>query len=209
MAQRTVVFPLAPSNEEKEALQQTSNLYMQAFKACVQVAWSMNKLSKVNLHKQIYYQLKGELGLKSQYLCSARNKAYENVKAMRTLDAKGVKVSKPKINQIPIRLDSRTLSFDSKREVASITTQSGRIKAAIYWHQHAKMYKDWECKAGEVGIDRFGRWVLRLVFEKKTKEHTRTGRIVGIDRGIKHPFVSSDNKFYGKRRWAEHERKQF
>ncbi len=208
MAQRTVVFPLAPSNEEKETLQQTSNLYMQAFEACVQVAWSMDKLSKINLHKQTYYQLKSELGLKSQYLCSARNKAYENVKAMRALDAKGVKVSKPKINQIPIRLDSRTLSFDFKRNVASITTQSGRVKVPIYWHKHEKRYKDWECKAGEIGIDRFGRWVLRLVFEKKTKEHTRTGRVVGIDRGIKHPFVSSDNKFYGKRRWAEHERKR-
>ena len=207
MVIRTVVFPIHPTKEQKEALEKTINLYTKAFVECVDVAWEMEKLSTVEVHKATYKKLKDKLGLKSQYLCSARNRAVENIKALRVLKKKGKKVSKPIITRIPIRLDARTLSFDKPRETASVATQNGRIKIPIFWHRQAVKYREWDCKAGEIGIDRIGRWVVRLIFEKEPEIHKRSENVIGVDRGIKHALVSSNNRFLGKGRWAEHERR--
>ena len=205
MVRRTVIFPIIPTKEQEQSLEKTINLYAKAFKECVDVAWELKQLSAQNVHKETYRKLKEKLGLKSQYLCSARNKAVEAVKAMRILKKKGKKISKPMTSKIPIRLDGRTLSFDKEREIASVASQDKRLKIPIFWHKQARRYKKWNCKAGEIGIDRKGRWVIRLIFEKEIIKHKRTTNVIGIDRGIRHAIVSSDNRFFGKGEWKKHE----
>ena len=64
-------------------------------------------------------------------------------------------------------MDGRTLSFDFQRTYASITTQDKRIKIPLVWHRQARRYENWFCKSGEIGIDRYGRWVLWLIFQKE------------------------------------------
>ena len=207
MIQRTVVFPIFPDERQIEALIETEQLYKYAWQHCIDVAWDLEELSAIELHKKVYAPLKARLGLKSQYLCSARNRAVENVKAVKKLLKKGKKVSKPELKHVPIRLDARTLSFDKPRKVASVATQHGRIKVPLVWHRHAKRYKDWDCKAGEIGIDRKGKWVLRLIFEKEVAKPVRSEKVIGVDRGIRRAVVSSDNRFIGERKWKKHERK--
>lgn len=207
MATRTIIFPIYPNEKQRCALDETINLYSRAWKHCIDVAWKMEKLSAFSLHKATYKKLKTDLGLKSQYLCSARNRAAETVKAMRVLAKKGKKIAKPKAGLVPIRLDARTLSFDKPRETASVATQHGRIKISLIWHKQALRYVGWNCKAGEVARNKKGKWVLRLIFEKNVVKPQRTEKIVGIDRGIRRAVVSSDNKFIGKSTWREHERR--
>jgi len=217
MAQRTVVFPITPSDNQPagacnplKAFAQTMVLYSKACKECVDVAWNMSRPTGSAVHKLTYYKLKEELGLKSQYLCSARNKAIEIVNSARALMKKRKRVCKPTVgSSLPFRLDARTLSFDKTMETASIATQLGRIKISLYWHRHAQRYASWGCKAGEVGIDGKGRWVLRLVFEKEIMKPERNNNVIGIDRGIKKPAVSSGNKFFGKRKWRDIERRHY
>ena len=207
MAVRTVCFPLDLTKDQELSLSKTIDLYAKAWKLCVDVAWDMKYLTKHKVHDETYYKIKKELKLKSQYICSSRNKAVESVSALRVLKRRGKKVSKPKIGKIPIRLDSRTLSFSKDRKVASITTQRGRIKIPLIWHRQAKKYEQWSCKAGEIGFDRKNRWVLWLIFEKRITLPVKTGVVLGGDRGIKHPIVLSNNIFYGAKWWNEHERK--
>ena len=170
MVQRTAVFPIFPDERQVEALIETERLYRDAWQHCIDVAWDLEELSAIELHKKVYALLKARLGLKS-------------------------------------RLDARTLSFDKPRKIASIATQHGRIKVPLVWHRHAGRFKDWNCKAGEIGINRKGKWVLRLVFEKEVVKPARSEKIIGVDRGIKRAVVSSDNRFIGEREWKEHERK--
>ena len=208
MVVRTVAFPLELTTEQECAIQETISLYSKAWNHCVDVAWGMKRVSAFDVHKQTYKKLKQDLGLKSQYLCSARNRAAEIVKAMRVLERKGKRVSKPSAAMIPIRLDARTLSFDKEMEMASIATQHGRIKIPLFWHKQALRYRGWRCQAGEIGINRDVKLFFRLVFEKATPEKPeRTGNVTGINRGILHPVVASNNKFLGKPKWKEHERK--
>lgn len=207
MVTRTVVFPIYPDEKQVSALDETIHLYSKAWNLCIDVAWDMEKPSAFSLHKLTYKKLKSELGLKSQYLCSARNRAAETVKAMRALLKKGKKITKPKVCIVPIRLDGRTLSFDKPRETASVATQHGRIKIPLIWHDQAAKYRDWSCKAGEAAKNKKGIWVLRLIFEKSVVKPKKTEKVIGIDRGINHAVVVSDNRFIGKHVWKEHERK--
>lgn len=207
MIRRTVVFNLDPTEEQRAALAETQSLYTIAWQHSVDVAWNMEKISATAVHKQVYSHLKTELRLKSQYLCSSRNRAVESVKSARDREKKGRKVSKPTSNTIPVRLDQRTLSFDKPMEMASIATQKGRIKIPLNWHTQAQRYRDWSCKAGEFTKNRKGYWVLRLIFEKESPPKERSDIVVGIDRGIRHPAVTSSNQFLGSPEWKEHERK--
>jgi IS605 OrfB family transposase len=207
MVRRTVVFPMFPTEEQKAILLETIDLYSQSWNYCIDVAWDMDRLTKTELHESTYVILKNKLKLKSQYLCSSRDRAIETVRAMRALVARGKKISKPSYKTIPIRLDSRTLSFDKERSVASITTQKSRVKIPLIWHKQAMRYKVWLCKAGEIGVNRDGKFVLRLIFEMAPVMPQRSKNIFGADRGIKRPIVLSNNKFYGESWWKEHERK--
>jgi IS605 OrfB family transposase len=199
MATRTV--------EQKESLDKTIDLYTKAWNYYVDVAWEIERVSKIGVHKKAYYNLKEAYGLKAQYLCSSRDRAVEAVKAARALRKVGKKISKPSTELIPIRLDRNSLSFDKERTKASVATQDGRIKIPLVWHRQAKKFVDWFCNSGEIGIDRNGRWVLRLIFTKEPVMPQRTNNVFGADRGIKHPIVLSNNKFYGESWWKEHERK--
>lgn len=211
MAKRTVVFPLDLLEDQVNILYETLTLYSQSCSRCIDVAWDMRtkKISTEKVHDLTYYPLRQELGLKSQYVCSSRNKAIEMVKSARDREKKNKRFSKPGHGLIPIRLDARTLSFNSERTYASVATQGERIKIPLTWHRQARRYENWFCQSGEIGIDKWGRWNLWLVFEKKFKLPERTGVVYGGDRGIAHVIVISNNKFYGERWWAEHERKSF
>ena len=136
MLKRTVVFALSIDENQKQALEKTIQLYSKAYLYCIDIAWDM-QLSKVKVHKATYRKLKKKLGLKSQYLCSSRNRAIETIKSLRALKSKGKKVSKPTSKRIPIRLDARTFSFDKLRENVSITTQKRRISIPLVWHKQA------------------------------------------------------------------------
>ena len=204
---RTVVFLLRPTVEQQQALAETTGLFTQAWQACVDVAWAMEKPTATELHKETYYPLKEQLGLKSQFLCSARNRALESVKSAKTRSRKNKKSQKPTSQKIPVRLDARTLSFDKAREIVSFTTQQGRLKFPLLWHKQALRYREWECQSGEFALNRKGRWVLRLHFEAYPTAARPTGRVVGVDRGIKRPLVSSDNRFLGQKSWKEKERR--
>ena len=210
MIRRTVVFQISPTEEQEKILRETIKLYSKAWSYCVGIAWDMGNLSKIDLHKSTYTVLKKNLKLKSQYLCSSRDRAIETVRAMRALQARRKKVSKPSeitSRTIPLRLDARTLSFDKERSVASVATQKSRMKIPLVWHRQARKYEAWFCKSGEIGINRTGKWVLRLIFEIEPQMLERSKNVFGADRGIRRPVVLSNNKFYGEHWWKEHERK--
>lgn len=203
---RTVVFPLYPTDEQAKALSATQSLYTEAWQECVDVAWELERPTSIEVHKTTYKPLRERLGLKSQFVCSARNRAVESVKSVRERLRKKRKAGKPKGKTIPVRLDARTLSFDKDRLNASVTTQAGRMRFALQWHRQALRYQTWNCKSGEFALNRKGCWVLRLHFEAEASQTPPTGKAVGVDRGICTPVVTSENRFLGKRHWKEKER---
>jgi len=207
MVTRTVVFPLDLTEKQKMVLLETVDLYTKSWNYFVDIAWKNPGISCRKLHDEAYYCVRNMFGLKSQYTCSSRDRAFESVCSARAIHRRGKKVSKPSSKAVPIRLDKNTFSFRDDRNLVTVTTQKERIKIPLTWHRQAKRYIDWLCISGEIGFDKWGKPVLRLFFTKEPVNHPRTGVIVGADRGIKCPVVLSTNKFYGKAAWKEHERK--
>jgi IS605 OrfB family transposase len=207
MVTRTVVFPLDLVDEQREVLFETVNLYTKAWNYCVDIAWSKKIGSKKELHNATYHTVREKFGLKSQYTCSSRDRAFEAVCSARGLSSRGKKASKPSSKSIPIRLDKNTFCFKEERKFVLVTTQSKRLEIPLGWHRQAMRYKNWMCISGEIGFDRWGCAVLRLFFIKEPLICPRTGVVIGADRGIKRPIVLSINKFYGQASWKEHERR--
>jgi IS605 OrfB family transposase len=207
MVTRTVVFPLDLTEEQEEILFETVDLYTKSWNYCVGVAWEEEIASKKKLHNATYYHIRKTIGLKSQYTCSSRDRAFEAVLSARELDKNGKKVSKPHSTSIPVRLDKNTFCFKDDRAFVSVTTQEKRIKIPLTWHRQAARYRSWGCISGEIGFNRWGLPVLRLFFIKEPLICPRTDVVIGTDRGIKRPIVLSSNKFFGKASWREHERK--
>jgi IS605 OrfB family transposase len=202
-----VVFPLDLTREQENILFETVDLYTKSWNYCVGVAWKEEVISKEKLHNATYYHIRKTIGLKSQYTCSSRDRAFEAVLSARDLEKKGKKVSMPYSTSIPIRLDKNTFCFKDDRASVVVTTQEERIKIPLTWHRQAARYRSWGCISGEIGFDRWSRPILRLFFIKEPLVCPRTNVIIGADRGIKRPIVLSSNKFFGKASWKEHERK--
>jgi len=209
MVTRTVTFPLDLTEEQRTVLSETVDLYTKAWNHFVDTAWRNGGMSRKDLHEETYYYVRSVFGLKSQYTCSSMNRALDTVSSANKLRRRGKKVSKPYSKSVPIRLDKNTFSFKDDRNAITVTTQGDRIKIPLVWHRHARRDMDWLCISGEIGFDKWGNPVLRLIFTKEPVVYPRTGVVIGADRGIKRSVVLSINKFFGKSSWKEHERKLF
>jgi len=207
MVTRTVTFPLDLTREQREILSETVDLYTKSWNYFVNIAWKNPEMSCRKLHDEAYYAVRNKFGLKSQYTCSSRDRAFEAACSARERKRRGKKVSKPSSKSVPIRLDKNSFRFKDERNAVVVTTQKNRITIFLVWHRHAKKYRDWSCISGEIGFNKWGIAVLRLFFTKAPVVCPRTGVIIGADRGIKRPIVLSINKFYGKAAWKEHERR--
>ena len=53
------------------------------------------------------------------------------------------------------------------------------------------------------------KWLQEQLFFQYILKYERTNNVIGVDRGIKHTLVSSNNKFFGEAKWHEKERRWF
>ena len=90
----------------------TMEAYTKAFNYVCQVGWKDSDVNGVSLHHKTYPTTKTYLP--SQLACSARLKATESLKSVKTIIKKGKKASCPKSKLCSVRLDARsyTLRFD-------------------------------------------------------------------------------------------------
>ncbi len=122
-------------------------------------------------------------------------KATEALKSIKTRLKKGQKATCPKSEQSSIRLDARGYNIWFNRGEISILTVNGRKRFPITIPEYFKRYLDW--RRGSADLFLRGKSVfLHIVFEKDIPDPEPTGKIVGIDCGIRKIAVTSDNKFF-------------
>jgi len=207
MIVRTAKFRLVPTEEQAACLLKTQQEYIDSWQYCVDAAWRLDRLSRPALHAETYSFLRASTGLPAQFCCSAIGRALESVKSARALQRKKKKVSKPRSNSIPIRLDARTMSFDKTKDTVSFSSNCGRIRLPLVWNEYALQFKHWDVTGGELSRSKNGKWFLSLSFKAESFEVSLNGTVVGVDRGISKPAVTSDNAFIGQQRWKAHERR--
>lgn len=177
-----------------ETIKPTVEAYTKAFNFVCQKGWDDSDSNGVSLHRKTYSDTREHLP--SQLAVSARMKATEALKAAKTRIKKKQKATCPKSKQASIRYDARSHNIWFDRGELSLLTVDGRKRFPISVPEYFKQYLTWRRCSAELFI-RKDKVFLNMVFSKDIVDPESTGKVVGIDRGIKKVAATSENQFFG------------
>jgi IS605 OrfB family transposase len=162
-----------------------------------EVAFTSKNFNKVNLQKQLYYQVKEKFGLGSQMAILAIRKAADSYKNFKTRATRHVFRELGSVDY-----DSRNLTI--KDGVVSITTLTGREK--IHYFSKDKIEKlGSQC---ELTFDKVkNKFYLNVIVEKKELETYETGEYLGVDFGIVNLATCSDGETFSGKAVEKYRRK--
>jgi len=196
---QTVRFKLVVDGTQGAALTETIRQYAVAFNVVAAVGWKTRTTNGVKLHQQTYRSLRDVLDLPSQLVISARRRAVEALKSVRERIKRGKKASCPQTAKPAIRFDARSFRLDWSGTV-HLTVVGGRIKVPFLFDRHSEMFKGLKTCSADL-VRKPNGWFLHVIVEKEVPDVPATGRIVGVDRGVCRPAVTSDGRFLGNPRW--------
>jgi putative transposase len=227
---RTIVLRLHPTAEQQVALRDTLAQYTACFNAVCAEGFPTQLSNGVELHNLTYYPLRAQFpNLPAQLVCSSRVKATEAVKSALTwqkkreqayprIVARALKrgrpipaftaVRAPQSAACPIRYDQRSYWVRPTEMRASLATVAGRVAIPVTVPQHSVRYLTGTPSSADLCY-RKGHWFLHVVMSLPTPEAPDNKNAIGVDLGLAHPAVTSQNRFLGERRWREHEQRIF
>lgn len=176
------------------AIKPTIEAYTKAFNFVCQSGWNDSDSNGVSLHNKTYSDTRAYLP--SQLAVSARMKATEAIKAVKARIKKKQKATCPTSKQSSIRYDARSYNVWLDKNEISLLTIAGRIKFPISVPEYFRQYLTWKRCSADLFI-RKNKVFLNVVFSKDVSDPESTGKVVGIDRGIKKIAVTSENQFFG------------
>lgn len=196
---QTVRVRPAVNGEQEAALAETVRQYAAAFNAVARAGWDSKTANGVKLHGETYRALRARLDLPSQLVISARMKAVEALKSVRERARQGRKAGCPQTEKPSVRFDARSFRLDWAGTVR-LTVIGGRIEVPILFDKHSETFKGLKTCSADL-VRRPKGWFLHVVVEKEVPDVQATGKVVGVDRGVKRPAVTSDGQFLGNSGW--------
>ncbi len=209
--QRTIRLQLQPTPEQAGILRETLRQNTVCFNAVAAHGWEQGEKNGVELHRATYYALREQHPqLPSQLVCAARVKATEAIKSALALLKKGLKVSCPTSQSAPIRYDARSYRMMLDRNAVSLATVAGRqvVEFALYGYAIKRLAQAVSFDSADV-FERGGVFWLHVVVTLAPVEVEPSEQVLGVDFGICRPAVSSDNRFFGERKWKNTEKRYF
>lgn len=191
---------LNPTEEQHNALLNTLQSYKQAIDIPLTFGFNNKIISGVELHKATYYHIKEKNKLPSQLICSARCKATEILKSIKTKTKGKFNTKLPKSHKYPsIRYDRNSCGIT--KENIKLSTNIGRIQINIVQSEFNdkinfnKIQKSCEL---QYKISK-NIWIVTVFVEIEENIKNNDNKIVGIDRGCNHIAVCSNNKFFNSK----------
>ena len=190
---------LIPTQEQKLILNETLQQYKQAISLPLSYGFQ-NKISNgTELHKYSYFNLREQTQLPSQLICSARCKATEILKSIRTKTKGKFNTKEPKSHRFPtIRFDRNSCSI--KENTIRFTTVQGRIE--VDFLRYPFVNQNWEKILPTCELQyKYSKdeWYLTVFLDIKPQQNKNTNTTLGIDRGCKHIAVLSNNQFFNSK----------
>jgi len=207
---QTVKLKLVVNDAQSERLSKTVDQYATAFNAVALAGWQSKTTNGVKLHHKTYRTLRERLDLPSQLVISARTKAVEALKSVQKRSKQGKRVGCPQTSNPSIRFDARSFRFDWNGSVR-LTVIGGRIELPVVLSPYSEAFKGLKICSSDL-VRRPNGWFLHIVVEKEVPENATTGNattgnVIGVDRGICRPAVTSSGKFLGDCKWKAIEEK--
>lgn len=217
--QRTIRLQLRATPDQKRILLETTRQHTECFNAVAKHGWVENCKNGVELHKATYYDLRSRFpDLPAQLVIAARMRATEALASAFVLKNKPFKtrdgekpriVSCPTSSLSPIRYDVRSYRYDKANQCVSLATVEGRVVVPVAMYDYAQKRINQALGFDSCDLIIKGEtFFIHLVVTLPTPEAKSTN-VVGVDFGETRPAVTSDNHFYGDRRWKSTERRYF
>lgn len=191
---------LNPTKEQNQVLLDTLCLYKKAINIPLEYGFQNKIVSGVELHKATYYPVKEKTHMPSQLICSARCKATEILKSIKSKTKGSFKTKQPTSHKFPtIRYDRNSCTIT--KDFIKVSTIEKRIQIPV-------IQSSWLDTIDFTSIQRSAElkyhksknfWALTIYVETKDPEKTQGDKVVGIDRGCKHIAVCSDNTFFNSK----------
>ncbi|MBS3062164.1 MAG: transposase [Candidatus Diapherotrites archaeon] len=168
--------------------------YNSACNFVLQTAFNAKTYNKTRVHHLTYKKVREMFpALKSNLVCAARNQACAMLKRQKLKCLPIVKKAGS------IRYVTFTFTPQFKKGVISLSTIYGRVKVPIrvplYFHQ----YIHWVITFATLSFKQ-GHLFLHLNAKKESPSKLPPKNLVGIDRGIINPLVTSTGQFFNSRK---------
>jgi IS605 OrfB family transposase len=175
----------------------TIRLSNQACQECIDIGMQNKTFNKTRLHQLTYKQIRiTHPELNSSLVTAVRDQASDMLKRLK------LKIKPTKKIDSSIRLNHNTFRILPESKLVSISTIKGRkkyiIKIPSYFERYDFKTSDSariRTKRGRIFID----IIVDVVFQKKRV----IKKIIGVDRGVYNPAVTSDNTFFNSRKLRE------
>lgn len=180
--------------EADPRLTDTIEAYNEACNFVLEKAFKAKTFNKTKVHHLTYKQVrKKHPTLQSSLVCAARDQASDMLK-------------REKMKRLPkkkqgsgIRYNARTITPRLQEGYVSLSTVHGRIKVPVTIPDYFKQYVDWTITAATMSIKN-GAVYLHLNAKQDSPEKIKAEKVVGIDRGVVNPVVTSECQFFNSRR---------
>ncbi len=186
---------LNPTTEQKLVLMDTLLHYKKCVQHCLLVGFQNKLTSGSKLHAETYFPLRALSNLPSQLVCSARTKAIEALKAIKSKTKGKWDTKEPTVRKFPtIRFDRNSCSYTGTG--IKLSTTHGRIKIPLTHYPFVD--GDWKCLKPTCELQYRvykNEWYIIAMFDVTPKPVTSRNEVIGIDRGIKQVAVLSNNRF--------------
>ncbi len=174
----------------------TFQAYTAAYNFVCAKGWEDKDFNGVSLHHKTYFETRERFHLPASLAVSARMRATETLATLRKRIKAGKPVSQPHSKFCPVRARSADWGINLDKKEIALLVLSGRKRISAKFHSRFLGHLvDWRRTSAELSI-RNGKVYLDISFEKPAPTFKMTGKVVGIDRGLRNIAVSSDNRFF-------------
>jgi len=178
-------------------LKNTIALSNQACQECIDIGMKAKTFNKTRMHQLTYHVIrKAHPELNSSLVTAVRDQASDMLKRLK-LEKKPAKKQ-----QSSIRLNHNTFKFFPDSRIASISTINGRQKYAVKIPPYFQKYNFKDSSSARIRTKK-ERIFLDIIVETAVPKKRIIKKIIGVDRGIYNPAVTSDNTFFNSRKLRE------
>ncbi|OLS25385.1 MAG: hypothetical protein HeimC2_18420 [Candidatus Heimdallarchaeota archaeon LC_2] len=222
---RTLRIPAKLDENTKNILVKTMEEYSKAVQMGFNYGLSNKTFSRIKIHHGIYKDFRKQSPLNSQLVINGKNKGVDVLLSQKKrIMRKQTSKKKKKKNKImklpqvkfssiiPLRYDYRCSTIHLEQRYVSLATISKRVNLTFEIPKYYSKFIDWKFKSFEL-VYIHKRFFIHFVVEKTVSpeflDSPHSGLFVGIDRGMRHLAVSSQNQFYSGSRLRASKDKYF
>jgi IS605 OrfB family transposase len=178
-------------------LKRTIMLSNQACQECIDIGMQSKTYNKTRLHHLTYHAIReSHPELNSSLVTAMRDQASDMLKHLK-LEKKPIKKQ-----YSSIRLNHNTFRFLPDSNMVSISTINGRRKYVLSIPPYFNKYSFHESDSARIRLVD-GRIFIDIIVDVDAPKKIKVKKIIGVDRGVYHPAVTSDNTFFNSKHLRE------